>query len=308
MVHLVPGVVTATVGKFLTIAGGARDQPLQKRDMTLGEMRTLLKDEGIRLTRSLGQSFLHDQNQLGRIVSLAAPMADVRVLEIGPGLGPLTEALLKSGTRVLAIEKDRRLAAILRRRLGSWPSLQVVEADAVDWITREPRDLRNWQIVANLPYSVGSVLLVHLAQLDRPPRSITVTLQSEVVDRIRARPGTAAFGVLTLLLAESLAPVSGAHFTIPPTSFFPPPRVMSACIRLEPRVLRLVEAQWALAYRRLVKEAFSQRRKQLRKVLRRRWPDPVLDRVWKALQLAPDVRAEVLAPEQFAALAVELGN
>lgn len=274
--------------------------------MTLGEMRELLAGEGIRLTRSLGQNFLHDGNQLRRIVALAGLAPADRVLEIGPGLGPLTEALLAAGAQVLAVEKDRRLVEVLRRRLGGHPAFELVEADAVDWLRAHPRDWSNWHLVANLPYSVGSVLLVELALAEQPPQSLTVTLQAEVVDRIKASAGSADYGVLTLLLARSFEVTGG--FRVPASCFFPPPDVTSAVVRLRRRTEPLVPRALAESYVRLVKLAFSQRRKQLRKLLRSEWDEAVLATVWARLGLGETLRAEVLSPAQFGALTVHLAS
>lgn len=273
--------------------------------MTLREMRELLATEELRLTRSLGQNFLHDGNQLRRIVALAAPTPGEPVLEVGPGLGPLTEHLLAAGAHVLAVEKDARLLPLLRRRLGDRPGFELVHADALDWLSESRRDWTGWLVVSNLPYSVGSPILVELAQAPLPPRALVVTLQAEVVDRIRARPGSKEYGVLTLLLARTYAP--GPAFRIPATCFFPAPDVESACIRLERRPQPLAEGEAATTYTQLVKLAFSQRRKQLRKVLRSRWPDTALSQAWTGLSLAEDIRPEMLGPAQFADLARRLG-
>lgn len=279
--------------------------------MTLSEMRALLAAKDLRLTRSLGQNFLHDGNQLRRIVALAALPPEAQVLEIGPGLGPLTEHLLAAGAQVLAIEKDARLLPILRERLGHHPTLELLHADALEWLTDPSpgagagRDWSETRLVANLPYSVGSPILVELAQAAHPPRALVATLQTEVVDRIRAVPGTAAFGVLSLLLGRVYEP--GPSFRIPASCFFPAPDVESSCIRLDRRPEPLVKGGEAAVYVDLVKTAFSQRRKQLRKVLRNRWPEDHLADAWKALALAPDLRPETLGPTRFAALARHLG-
>lgn len=275
--------------------------------MNLGEMRALLAAENLRLTRSLGQNFLHDGNQLRRIVALAGVTDGDRVLEIGPGLGPLTEHLLAAGAQVRAVEKDARLIPLLRRRLAGFDRLEVIAADALDWLsqpdeqTGSARDWSEWKVVANLPYSVGSPILVDLAEALRPPRSMTVTLQAEVVDRLRARAGTREFGVLTLLLARTFE--ASAAFRIPASCFFPAPDVESACVRLDRRPRPLADGPVAETYRSVVKKVFTQRRKQLRKLLRADWPEEPLTQAWTALSLPADVRPEVLTPEQFAHLA-----
>src|SRR5437773_1351286 len=141
--------------------------------MKLSEMRQTLAQSGIRLTKSLGQNFLHDANQLRRIVAAADLSGADKVLEIGPELGPLTELLL---------------------------------ADALELLSGEPRDWTNWKVVSNLPYSVASPIVVELAQAERGPERIVVTLQREVARRLMARPGGADYGLLTLLVQLNYEP------------------------------------------------------------------------------------------------------
>src|SRR6266478_5954600 len=151
--------------------------------MKLSEMRQLLAERKIQLTRSLGQSFLHDANQLQRIVNAAQLHGSDQVLEIGPGLGPLTELLIRRAGRVRAIEKDRRLIEILQERFANAANLELIHADALDYL-QQSHDSRDWKVVSNLPYSVGSRILVDLAQSPNAPALVVVTLQLEVVQRI----------------------------------------------------------------------------------------------------------------------------
>ncbi|MBL9138451.1 MAG: ribosomal RNA small subunit methyltransferase A [Verrucomicrobiales bacterium] len=274
--------------------------------MTLGEMRQILDAAGLRLTRSLGQNFLHDGNQLRRIVALARVQPGSQVLEIGPGLGPLTEVLLAAGARVRAIEKDARLAPILQERLGSHPHFELIVADALEWLSHPATLEPDWQVVANLPYSVGSRLLVELTSLPHPPTSMTVTLQTEVVDRIRASAGSQEYGVLTLLLARLYEPSSS--FRIPASCFFPAPDVESSCVRLDRRDPPLVASERAADFAVLVKLAFSQRRKRVQKLLAQRWPNQVLAEAWERLGISPDARAEELSADTFAQLTRALGT
>src|SRR5688572_6922842 len=123
--------------------------------MRLSEMRQILDEREIKLTKSLGQNFLHDGNQLRRIVELAELSPVDRVLEIGPGLGPLTEALIPRVQEVLAMEKDERLCNILRER---FPNLRLLHTDALEYLRQNPADWSDWKLVANLPYSVASPL------------------------------------------------------------------------------------------------------------------------------------------------------
>lgn len=229
--------------------------------MTLTEMREILKARDLQLTKSLGQNFLHDGNQLRRIVAAAELSPADKVLEIGPGLGPLTKLLLASGASVLAIEKDGRLSAFLRERFAGQSNFTLLHDDALAFLQRgtgpsvagrnaveptferseasvpktepdhaaragsvgrqgsteshpaRPADWSDWKLVANLPYSVASPILVELALHPRGPERMVVTLQSEVARRIAAGPDTDDYGLLTLLLGLHYQP--GGLFKIP---------------------------------------------------------------------------------------------
>lgn len=272
--------------------------------LTVTGMRLWLEEDGVRLTKSLGQNFLHDGNQLTRIVAAAALNPGDRVLEVGPGLGPLTERLLRAGASVLTVEKDSRLAELLKRRLGNLAGLEIIVADALGWLQETPRDWSGWRLVANLPYSVASPIVVELALAARPPERITVTLQREVADRLAAAPGSKAYGLLTVLAALHYQPAG--RFIIPASCFFPAPEVESACITLARRPAPLAPPHAAAAYVAVAKTAFSQRRKMLGKLLRARWPAERVEQALKAAGAAATARAETLPPEAFAAMAQTL--
>ncbi|MBL9173426.1 MAG: ribosomal RNA small subunit methyltransferase A [Verrucomicrobiales bacterium] len=269
--------------------------------MTLGEMRRWLETRGIVLTKSLGQNFLHDGNQLRRIADAAGIVPGDSLLEIGPGLGPLTELLLARGNPVTAVEVDRRLVEILKERFGGEPNFTLVQADALAWLRETPRDWSTTKLVANLPYSVGSPILVELALAPLPPSRMVVTLQWEVIRRLGAAPGTEDYGVLTLLIAARYA--AGASFKIPSSCFHPPPDVESACLTLTRRGTPLVSDQALSTYVRAVKQAFSQRRKMMRKLLSASWPPARVESAMSAAGIPTDARAETISPVQFAALA-----
>lgn len=272
--------------------------------MTLTEMRRWLSARNIQLTRSLGQNFLHDGNQLRRIVAAAGLGAGDRVLEIGPGLGPLTERLLQEAGSLLAVEVDQRLVEVLRERFGGDERFELVHADALAWLRTTPRDWSDWVLVSNLPYSVGSPVLVELALAERPPRRMVVTLQEEVIDRLAAEPGTAEYGVLTLLVGLRFA-VEGT-FRVPRDCFFPAPDVESACAVLNRREADAGEAGWEPSYVTAVKTGFGQRRKMLLKVLSGVWAKEAVARAFEAMGLDPMIRAERVTREQFIALARQL--
>ncbi len=269
-------------------------------------MRRVLDAHGLRLTKSLGQNFLHDGNQLRRIVAAAELTPDDRVLEIGPGLGPLTQEILGAGVgEVLAIEKDARLIPLLQDRFRIEDRLTLQHADALEVLRAGDRDWAGWKLVANLPYSVGSPILVELALSAAPPLRLTVTLQLEVIRRILAAPDTADYGILTLLLAQAYAPAG--WFKIPRDCFFPAPDVDSACVTLHRRSADLIPRESTARYTRLVKLAFSQRRKMMFKLLKQAWSVEQLTVAFANTNISLTERAEKVSPTQFAQLTRELG-
>lgn len=274
--------------------------------MKLSEIRALLAGRGIRLTRSLGQNFLHDANQLRRIVAAAELTPQDRVLEIGPGLGALTEQLCARAGSVLAVEKDARLLALLRERFGpeSHPGLELVHADALEWLQRERRDWSGWKVVSNLPYSVASPILVELAQTPRRPQRLVVTLQREVAQRLAAGPRSPDYGLLTLLVQLDYQP--RRWFPIPRRCFFPVPDVDSVCLVLERRSAPLVAEGVRPVWLRVVRRAFSQRRKMMFKLLKADWPQERLQAAFQQAGLSARCRAEEVGLEEFIRLAILL--
>ncbi len=288
--------------------------------MKLSEMRDLLARENIQLTKSLGQNFLHDAHQLQRIVNAAELTKADKVLEVGPGLGPLTELLLENAGEVLAIEKDGRLVDYLQKSFGleaqtssadhstSSPEVVGVEADncgvlgllhddALDFLKREPRDWSDWKLVANLPYSVASPILVELAQGPRSPERLVATLQLEVAKRLMAQADDDDYGILTLLVQIDFEPRD--WFKIPSSCFFPEPGVDSACVCLLRRPQPLLDEEQRKTFVRLVKLAFSQRRKMMLKLLKQHWPLEKLTEAFAKLNISPQERAEKVSLKQF---------
>ncbi|HWX22899.1 MAG TPA: 16S rRNA (adenine(1518)-N(6)/adenine(1519)-N(6))-dimethyltransferase RsmA [Candidatus Binatia bacterium] len=278
-------------------------------------MKQILVAGGIHLTKSLGQNFLHDANQLRRIIEAADLEKSDKVLEIGPGLGPLTEWLVAAAALVLAIEKDARLFQVLQERFNAAdasapaasgktpepaPGLHLVQDDALDYLRREQRDWGDWKLVANLPYCVASPILVELAQSQRGPQRMVATLQIEVAQRLMAKPGEADYGVLTLLVQVNYQPLG--WFKIPASCFFPEPDIDSACVSLARRHDPLLTPSQGDAFIRIVKRAFSQRRKMMLKLLKTDWPAQKLEPAFGRLQLPSQVRAETVSLEQFVRL------
>jgi 16S rRNA (adenine1518-N6/adenine1519-N6)-dimethyltransferase len=278
--------------------------------MKLSEMRDLLVREDIQLTKSLGQNFLHDGNQLRRIVEAAQLSKSDKVLEVGPGLGPLTELILQNAGEVFAIEKDGRLVEVLGRRFniaaetkletGRMPVLQLLHDDALEFLKREQRDWRDWKLVANLPYSVASPILVELAQGKRAPQRMVATLQLEVARRLMAKADDDDYGLLTLLVQLDFEPRES--FKIPAGCFFPQPDVDSACVVLERRAQPLLPDELRRNFHKVVKRAFSQRRKMMMKLLKADWPEAMLMKAFEESSLSTQVRAEAVSVEQFVTL------
>jgi len=281
-------------------------------------MRQVLVRRDIQLTRSLGQNFLHDGNQLRRIVDAAELTKADKVLEVGPGLGPLTELLLEKADEVLAIEKDVRLVDFLceqfnvgqasrplpssdKSETGATPLLQLLHDDALEFLKRERWDWSGWKLVANLPYSVASPILVELAQSPQRPERMVVTLQLEVAQRLMAGADDDDYGVLTLLVQLDYEPRD--WFKIPSTCFFPAPDVDSACVVLRRRAKPLLADEQRAAFVKIVKRAFSQRRKMMMKLLKQDWPVEKLAQAFSEMNISPQERAEKLSLEQFVALA-----
>jgi 16S rRNA (adenine1518-N6/adenine1519-N6)-dimethyltransferase len=350
--------------------------------MTLTEMRSMLAARDIQLTRSLGQNFLHDGNQLRRIVDAAEIKPTDKILEIGPGLGPLTELLVEKAGEVLAIEMDARLVDFLCERFnlatrpGEFPALSpalspeerentldasnnlmppdssqrsadklplpgvradissantnspdnlfLIHDDALAFLRRGqsmvgqasslsspaerpatgkmpvPHDWSDWKLVANLPYSVASPILVELAAGPRAPKMIVATLQLEVARRLMAQADDDDYGILTLLVQIDFEP--RGSFKIPPECFFPSPDVDSACVCLVRRATPLLPENLRPAFVKIVKRGFSQRRKMMLKLLKQDWAADKLAAAFEELKISPQERAEKLSLEQFVQL------
>jgi 16S rRNA (adenine1518-N6/adenine1519-N6)-dimethyltransferase len=266
--------------------------------MKLSEIRGTLEQIGVSPVKTLGQNFLHDQNLARWIVDQAQITPEDYVVEIGPGLGALTRFVLEKSAYVLAIEKDARLATFLRSRFFD-EKLEIVNADALKF---DPRVLfvhRSVKLIGNLPYNISSPLLLKFLEYPSPISLFLLTLQKEMAARLSASPSTHDYGALTLRV--QLRYRVKYLRSIPATVFLPRPDVDSAVIRLEPRDPMELPAHDDELLLKLIRIGFSQRRKQLRKLLReyaRDW-----DTLASCLNIDPNVRAEELSLLQWIALA-----
>ncbi|KZD01543.1 16S rRNA (adenine(1518)-N(6)/adenine(1519)-N(6))-dimethyltransferase RsmA [Oceanibaculum pacificum] len=265
----------------------------------LPPLRDVLAANDLAAKKQLGQNFLLDLNLTGRIARSAGDLSQGTTIEIGPGPGGLTRALLLAGaTNLVAIERDRRCIAALQPLVEAAAGrLTLIEADAleIDIASLGPGPRR---IVANLPYNIATVLL--MGWLDRLDdlESMILMFQKEVGDRLRAKPGSDAFGRLSVI-TQWLCTAS-AVFDIPPRAFTPPPKVVSTVIRLDPRPQPLAPAVKPIL-ERVTAAAFGQRRKMLRQSLKTLGLDPLP--LLSATGIDPTWRAEQLTIEQFCALA-----
>lgn len=273
----------------------------------LPPLREVIATHGLSARKSLGQNFLLDLNLTAKIARQAGDLSGSDVLEIGPGPGGLTRGLLSEGARkVLAIEKDTRCLPALAEIADRYPGqLQVIEGDALD-IDPLAHLTPPIRVAANLPYNVGTELLVRwLAPPSWPPfwQSLTLMFQREVAERIVAQPGSKTYGRLAVLAQWR----SDARIvmSLPPEAFTPPPKVSSAVVHLTALPAPRFDAEPAVLSR-VVAAAFNQRRKMLRASLKGTAPD-IEDRLIAA-GIKPTDRAEQVPLEGFCALAREVAK
>jgi 16S rRNA (adenine1518-N6/adenine1519-N6)-dimethyltransferase len=267
----------------------------------LPPLREIIARHGIAARKSLGQNFILDLNLTRRIARAAGRLDNATIIEIGPGPGGLTRALLDEGARlVVAIERDPRCLAALGELVERYPGrLRLVEGDALALdpaaLSEAPR-----KIVANLPYNIATPLLTGWLSVEPwPPwwESLTLMFQREVAERIVAAPGRKDFGRLAVLAQWRTRPK--LLFEVPARAFTPPPKVTSAVVRLEPR--RDAERLPVAAVEAVTAAAFGQRRKMLRSSLKSLWPEP--NAALAEAGVEPTLRAEQIDIEAFLRLA-----
>ena len=257
--------------------------------------------------KSLGQHFLTDRRVLGRIAEALELTGTETVVEIGPGRGALTELLLPHAGRVVAVEYDRALAELLRKRWRDEPRLTVVERDVLEVPLAEAAGTDDFVLAGNVPYYITTPILFHALERPRPERAVYL-VQREVADRAASPPGSREYGALSVNL-QSVARVERL-FRVPAGAFSPPPRVESAVIRLTPRPDPAIAPDEEARYRTMVQGAFGMRRKQMRRVVRSLFSISAerADSLLAASRIDPEARPETLSAEQFAALMREAGG
>jgi 16S rRNA (adenine1518-N6/adenine1519-N6)-dimethyltransferase len=265
----------------------------------LPPLREVIARHGLSAAKSLGQNFLLDEQLLDRIARVPGDLVGKRAYEVGPGPGGLTRALLRAGAEVIAVERDRRcLPALAELNHASQGRLHVIEGDALR-IDEAVEVGRGAHIVANLPYNVGTALLVRwLGGEEWPPwwASLTLMFQLEVAERIVARPGTPAYGRLAVLAQWRSEP--RIAMKVHRSAFVPPPKIMSAVVHIVSK--ERPEGVRAATLERLTAAAFGQRRKMLRQSLKGL---PGAAEALDTVGIDPARRAETLSIEEFVALA-----
>jgi 16S rRNA (adenine1518-N6/adenine1519-N6)-dimethyltransferase len=262
-------------------------------------------DNTIRAKKSLGQNFLRDPNYLKKIVDAARVGPEDLVLEIGPGLGHLTRVLASRARKVLALELDERLIPLLRKEFSLILNVEIVQADAIDYPYEALPD--RWKVVANLPYNISTPIIQKLVACRDKFTSFTLMLQQEVAERVASLPGGKEYGYLSVLV--QLYADARIEFIVPPGAFSPKPEVNSAVITLTIRDRPAVAISDENFFVRVVKAAFSQRRKTLRNALKQlNVPVEKMAMVLNKTGIDLNRRAETLTVKEFGLLADHLSS
>ncbi len=262
-------------------------------------VQKLLARYAIHPRKRLGQSFLEDMNIIRRIVALAEPAADETVVEIGAGLGSMTEELAKRAGRVIALEVDRRLVGVLRERFAGQDRVEVLQMDVLKYDFSSACPGGRIKVFGNIPYHISSPILFRLLDFRRSISSMVLMFQKELADRITAPPGTKDYGIPSVLVARYTR--ATCELTVPPTCFYPAPDVVSSVllitVRQEPNLLN--EALFA----KIVRAAFAQRRKILWNNIRHIGiPEEMVGRMFAGSGIDRTRRAETLSVEEFSRL------
>lgn len=276
------------------------------------ETIAVLQKYNFTFAKKFGQNFLIDTHVLDKIVRYAEITKEDCVLEIGPGIGTLTQYLAESAKEVVAVEIDDKLIPILQDTLSAYDNVTVIHEDIlkvdIPALVEEKNGGAPIKVVANLPYYITTPIIMGLLEAHVPMHSITVMVQKEVADRMQAGPGTKDYGALSLAVQYYAKPYLAAN--VPPNCFMPRPNVGSAVIRLTLHETPPVEVADEGLLFRLIRAAFNQRRKTLLNSLNNSpelsFDKNTLEGAIARLGLSPTVRGEALTLEQFAALSNEL--
>lgn len=287
----------------------------KKQIATPSETKRILKKYGFSFKKSLGQNFIIDPNILRNIVEKSGISETSGVIEIGPGIGALTEQLAKIAKKVVAYEIDERLLPILADTLSPYENVTIIHQDflkakVADKIEEQFTDVKDLHIVANLPYYVTTPILFHIFETNIPVDSITVMIQKEVAERMSAKPGTKDYGSLTIAVQYYTVPE--IVMEVPRKVFIPEPNVTSAVLKLTRRPKPLVDVEDANYFFAIVKASFAHRRKTLYNNLASYFKEKLskdeIKVVLEEVGIEPNRRGESLTIAEFAALANALNK
>jgi 16S rRNA (adenine1518-N6/adenine1519-N6)-dimethyltransferase len=268
-------------------------------------IRQELKEYGLFPKKRLGQHFLVDRNILNKVIWAAQVEKEDTVLEVGPGLGEMTIALARQAKRVIAIEIDSKLVAILNEKMKNYPNVEVVKSDIlkVDFNQFLKKEGHPIKVVANLPYQVSTQLLFRFIESKETFSTFTLMLQKEVAERMVAPPGGKEYGPLSIFI-QMFLDVS-IRFFIKPSAFFPPPKVESAVIQMVWKEKPMIETNDEEWFKRVVKACFGYRRKTLVNALKHSelsLPESI-ELKMEAIGIDPRRRPETLTIQEYASLA-----
>lgn len=275
-----------------------------KLQRTSDEWRALLKKHRIKPTKSMGQNFLIETDVVEEIVEIAGIGQGDLVVEIGPGMGILSRQILSSGATLIAVELDRELAGLLRNDLANQPSFTLIEQDARYLKPEDLTESKPYQVVANLPYSVATVILRTLMESDHPPTRMTVMVQREVAERMTAQPGEMSL----LGLATDLYAAAEIVMIVPAEVFVPPPKVESAVVQMNTRPELRGTAEMRERMFELATMAFQRKRKTLSNGLSMGLGQPKaeMDRILSSIGIDPMRRPQTLNVDEWLRVAEAL--
>ena len=283
---------------------------MDKNKMLSNPQETIkvIQENGFTFHKKYGQNFLIDSHVIDKIISVADLDKNSRVLEIGPGIGTLTQYLAEAAGEVVAVEIDDKLIPILSKTLAEYDNVRVIHGDILKQDTEQIFGGKPFKIVANLPYYITTPIIMSLLESGVPAQSITVMIQKEVAERMQAAPGSKNYGALSLAVQYYAEPYLAAN--VPPNCFMPRPNVGSAVINLKRLETPPVSVKDPSQMFKLIRGAFNQRRKTLANAVANfdgvAFSREDVEKALEARGLDTRVRGEALTLEQFAALSDEL--
>ncbi len=283
---------------------------MDKNKMLSNPQETIkvIQENGFTFHKKYGQNFLIDSHVIDKIISVADLDKNSRVLEIGPGIGTLTQYLAEAAGEVVAVEIDDKLIPILSKTLAEYDNVRVIHGDILKQDTEQIFGGKPFKIVANLPYYITTPIIMSLLESGVPAQSITVMIQKEVAERMQAAPGSKNYGALSLAVQYYAEPYLAAN--VPPNCFMPRPNVGSAVINLKRLETPPVSVKNPSQMFKLIRGAFNQRRKTLANAVANfdgvAYSREDVEKALEAMGLDTRVRGEALTLEQFAALSDEL--